>query len=170
MCVLAAVGISVAEDFPRAVCRSSSSMCSQVDRQDTYGFIFLCGSSMCAWSDIELPRPNRHKHRSTLMETHSRKMASWPVTFASVHTVFKPSEVLAGERPASLVISLSFSSGRTKRAGKEERWGGKMERRRDRITLHLPVVEEENIPTATHTWHTQSPTRIQYIVYAHDNP
>lgn len=45
-----------------------------------------------------------------------------------------------------------------------------MERRRDRITLHPPVVAEEHIPTATHSWHTQSPTRIQYTVYAQDNP
>lgn len=30
-----------------------------------------------------------------------------------------------------------------------------MERRRDRITLHPPVVEEEHIPTATRT-HTHT--------------
>lgn len=32
----------LSKDFPRAVSRSNSSMCSHVDHQETYGFIFKC--------------------------------------------------------------------------------------------------------------------------------
>ncbi len=76
------------EDFPRAVSRAfSQRLFSRVDRRGTYGFVFVCGSNMCTWWGMELPRlGGEYTQAQTFMETHSRRAASRPFTFVLVRT------------------------------------------------------------------------------------
>lgn len=92
----------LSKDFPRAV--SCSSMCSHRGRVHMltvrkHVVSFSCVVATCVhdrardYQDCQM-NTHRHKHRKTLVETHSRRATSWPFTFVLVHTASRLPEGL----------------------------------------------------------------------------